>query len=61
MSTPRAIRMARRLALRPYYPECMDTDDEPSDEPEPDAPWPEYADTHAADAAADRWQQARGL
>lgn len=61
MSTPRAIRMARRLAMRQFDPEIMDRDDEQQYEPEPDAPWPEYADQYAADAAADRWQQARGL
>ena len=61
MSTPRSIRMARRLAMHPFDPEVMDRDDEPSDEPEPDAPWPYEPDTHAADAAADRWQQQRGV
>ncbi len=61
MSTPRSIRTARRLAMHPFDPEIMDTDDEPQDEPEPDAPWPEYADQYAADAAADRWQHARGV
>ncbi len=61
MSTPRSIRMARRLAMHQYDPEVMDRDDEPQYEPAPDAPWPEYADTHAADKAADQWQQQRGL
>lgn len=61
MSTPRQIRAARRAALHPADPEVLDTDEaEFIDDDEGDE-WPAEPDDYLADAAADRWQQSRGL